>query len=459
MSDRIDYGQIPGPVLELCRALEGGGHEAHLVGGGVRDMLMGRPVHDWDVATSARPDQVQGLFRRCIPTGIKHGTVTVLKGRGEDELPIEVTTYRGEGAYSDGRRPDEIRFVTSLEEDLSRRDFTINAMALDPLRRRLVDPLGGQQDLERRVIRAVGEAAERFGEDGLRIMRAVRFAAVLEMHLEQETEDAIGPAIPVFRKVSRERVRDELLKLLEAPRPSVGLEIMRRTGLLGEVLPELVKGVGLTQNRHHPHDVYRHTIIVVDSAPADPLLRMAALLHDVGKPATAADNPNRPGEKSFHGHEKVGARMADDICGQLRMSNRDRARVVGLVQNHNFRLDGWTDRSVRRFLARVEPALLPDLLRLKRADVLGKGGDPERLQRLDELKARLEAERDRAPALHTRDLALSGGRLIAHLGLKPGPRVGEILRELLERVLDDPSLNEEEALLGMAEELNSDDSA
>ena len=319
--------------------------------------------------------------------------------------------------------------------------------------------MGGQRDLARRVIRAVGVAEERFGEDGLRIMRAVRFAAVLEMPLEVSTEAAIGPAIPVFRKVSSERVRDELLKLLEAPRPSEGLELMRRTGLLAEVLPELVEGVGLAQNRHHPHDVYRHTLIVVDSAPAETLLRLAALLHDVGKPPTAADNPGRPGEKSFHDHAKVGARMADEICRRLRMSNRDRERVVGLVRHHNFRLDGWTDRGVRRFLARVEPALLEDLLRLKRADVMGKGGDPERLERLDELRARLEQERDRAPALRTGDLALSGGLLMAHLGLEPGPRVGELLRALLDRVVDDPALNEEATLLRLAEELNLDDGA
>ena len=454
MTARIDYGLIPGPVLQLCRTLEGQGHEAHLVGGGVRDMLMGRLVHDWDVATSARPKQVQRLFRRCIPTGIKHGTVTVLLGDGDEELPIEVTTYRGEGAYSDGRRPDEICFVSSLEEDLSRRDFTINAMAVDPLRERLVDPLEGQRDLERGLIRAVGVAAERFGEDGLRVMRAVRFAAVLELHLEEATEAAICPAIPVFRKVSRERVRDELLKLLEAPRPSVGLEIMRRTGLMAEVLPDLLKGVGLTQNRHHPLDVYRHTLLVVDSAPPRALIRLTALLHDVGKPPTAMDNPRRPGEKSFHDHEQVGARMADDICGGLRLSNSDRQRVVALIRAHNFRLDGWTDRAVRRFLARVEPDLREELFQLKRADVMGKGGDPERLERVDELWARVKAELSRAPALNTRELALDGRLLMTHLGLEPGPRVGQIMRALLERVVDEPELNEEATLLRLAEEIH-----
>ena len=453
MTTLIDYGLIPGLVLDLCRTLEGAGHEAHLVGGGVRDMLMRRPVHDWDVATSAQPKQVQGLFRRCIPTGIKHGTVTVMMGAGDQELPIEVTTYRGEGAYSDGRRPDEICFVRSLDEDLSRRDFTINAMAVDPLRRRLVDPLDGQRDLGRGLIRAVGVAAERFGEDGLRVMRAVRFAATLELQLEPDTEAAIEPAIPVFRKVSRERIRDELLKLLEAPRPSVGLEIMRGTGLMAEVLPELLAGVGLTQNQYHPYDVYRHTLEVVDAAPPLAMLRLAALLHDVGKPPTAADNPRRPGERSFHKHEVVGAGMAADICRRLRMSNKGRERVAALILAHNFRLDGWTARSVRRFLARVDPDLMDDLFTLKRADIMGKGGDPERLERLVELRARMEQERGRAPALRTNDLAVDGRLLMTQLELAPGPRVGQLLRALLKRVVDDPDLNDEATLLRMARQL------
>jgi len=457
----IDFELIPAPVVDLCRRLRDAGHEAYLVGGGVRDMLMGRGVHDWDVATSARPEQVGRLFRRTIPTGIKHGTVTVMlrapsrdtPGAVGDDLPVEVTTYRGEGAYTDGRRPDEVRFVRTLEEDLARRDFTINAMAIDPVARALADPVGGEADLARGLLRAVGVAAERFGEDGLRVMRAVRFAAVLEVELEPQTEAAIAPALPVFRKVSAERVRDELLKLLDAPRPSVGLELMRRTGLLHEVLPELTPAVGMKQNRYHPHDVYHHTLQVVDAAPARDMLRLAALLHDVGKPPTCEANPERPGEFRFHGHVVGGAAMARKICERLRLANRDRDRVEALVRHHIFPMRGWSGAGLRRFLRRIGPDLLEDLFTLKEADLQGKADLDERLPRLRELLERLREQRRRQPPMKTGDLALKGGRLMKELGLEPGPRVGELLRALLERVIDDPELNDEQRLLGLAREL------
>ena len=331
-------------------------------------------------------------------------------------------------------------------------------MAINPLSRGLVDPMGGERDLAAGVIRAVGVAAERFGEDGLRVMRAVRFAAVLELDLEPETEAAIEPAIPVFRKVSQERVRDELLKLMGARRPSTGLELMRTTGLLDEVLPELSLAVGLKQNRYHPHDVYVHTLRVVDCAPPDDVLRLAALLHDIGKPPTCKANPRRPGENSFHNHEVVGAEMARALCARLRLSNRDRDRVEALIRAHNFPLEGWRAPGLRRFLRQVGVELLEDLFALKRADILGKEDDGGRLLLLDALWDRLQEELARAPALSTRDLAVDGRRLMTHLGLKPGPWLGVLLRALLERVIEQPELNEVGVLLELAERLQREDS-
>ena len=262
--------QIPADVQALARRLRERGFEAHLVGGGVRDMLLGRPPVDFDLATDARPERVLEIFGHAfaIPTGLQHGTVTVLTGPDPaTRRPVEVTTFRGEGAYVDGRRPSSVTYVSSLGEDLSRRDFTMNAVALDPETGAISDPFGGREDMARRLIRAVGDPLSRFREDGLRPMRAVRQAAQLGFDIEEATLAAIEPTLDVFRKVSAERVRDEMIKLLGAPRPSIGLELMRRTGLLAEVLPELIEGVGCTQNRFHKHDVYEHTLAVVDATP------------------------------------------------------------------------------------------------------------------------------------------------------------------------------------------------
>jgi len=257
--------QVPPDVLAVCRRLREAGHEAHLVGGGVRDMLLGRTPADFDVATDAVPEAVIDLFGNtfAVPTGLKHGTVTVLTGTAPPR-PVEVTTFRGEGEYLDGRRPSSVTYVKSLAEDLSRRDFTMNAVAYDPLADTITDPFDGRGDLSRGLIRAVGDPIARFREDGLRPMRAVRQAAQLAFEIDPPTRDAIAPTLDVFRKVSAERIRDELLKLLGAPQPSRGLVLMRDTGLLGEVMPELLEGVGCTQNRFHKHDVFDHTLHVVD---------------------------------------------------------------------------------------------------------------------------------------------------------------------------------------------------
>ncbi|MCC6998178.1 MAG: HD domain-containing protein [Deltaproteobacteria bacterium] len=443
-------------VCELLALLSRYGHEGYVVGGGVRDLLRGKPAKDWDVATSARPEEV---MQRCkaarlhtVPTGLKHGTVTVLVG--EPALAIEVTTYRGDGEYSDGRRPDRIEFVRTIEEDLARRDFTINALAYDPVADRLVDPYGGLADLEAGIIRAVGDAAARFGEDGLRTMRAVRFAATLEMALEPATQAAIPGALPVFRKVSAERVRDELTKLLGARRPSIGLNLMRDTGLLAEVLPELARGVGMAQNRFHAYDVFEHTVRAVDATPGDAITRLAALMHDVAKPVTAAPRDNAPGENSFFRHEIVGAELSDVVLRRLKFSTEERERVVAVVKNHMFWYsDAWSDGTVRRFLRRVGPERIPELFAVRIGDVVahGKGKDPE--DELGELRRRIAAVVEADQALKTSDLAIDGRDVMKQLGLPPSRRVGEVLEALLERVLDDPGLNTREGLEALLPEV------
>ena len=443
--------RVPAPVLALCGQLTAAGHQAFLVGGAIRDLLLGREVHDFDIATSARPEEVTRVFgrRRTIPTGAAHGTVTVLldkaaaEAAGLDHPGVEVTTFRGEGAYADGRRPDEVRFLDDIVEDLRRRDFTVNALALEPGSATLRDPFAGLADLAAGRLRAVGAAAERFGEDGLRVMRAVRLSAQLSFALEPDTEAAIPGALDVFRQVSAERVRDELLKLLAAPRPSVGLRLMHRTGMLAVVLPELCEGDGHPQNRFHAHDVLEHSLLTVDETAGDPIVRLGALLHDVAKPRTAAPKEGAPGEFTFYRHEYVGAPLADAIARRLRLSNRDRERVVALVEHHMFWYSpDWSDGAVRRFMGRVGPDLLPDLFALREGDVRARGHGEDPAVEVAELKQRIARELESQRALRVTDLCIGGADVIRLLGRPPGPIVGAVLRRLLERVLDEPGLNE-----------------
>ncbi|HVU52424.1 MAG TPA: HD domain-containing protein [Polyangia bacterium] len=445
--------QIPADVRALARRLRERGYEAHLVGGGVRDMLLGRPPADFDLATDARPDRVLEIFGHsfAIPTGLQHGTVTVLTGSDPaTRRSVEVTTFRGEGAYVDGRRPSSVTYVSSLAEDLSRRDFTMNAVALEPDTGALTDPFAGRADMARKLIRAVGDPLARFREDGLRPMRAVRQAAQLGFDVEEATLAAIEPTLDVFRKVSAERVRDEMLKLLAAPKPSRGLELMRRTGLLAEVLPEIMEGVGCAQNRFHKHDVYGHTLAVVDHTRGDAIVRLGALLHDVGKPRARQPREGAPGEYSFFKHEYVGKDMADAICRRWKLSTADRARVVSMVEHHMFYYaPEWTDGTVRRFVRRVGGDTLEALFALREGDVVGRGfgEDPER--ELGELRRRIAAVATADAALHVTDLAIDGEDVMRVLGIPPGREIREILERLLELVLDDPSLNDRDKLLAL----------
>jgi tRNA nucleotidyltransferase (CCA-adding enzyme) len=441
---------LPPDVLGLCQRLREKGKRAWVVGGCVRDLILGREVNDWDIATDARPDDLLQIFPRAIPTGIEHGTVTVLV-RG---APYEVTTLRGEGAYSDGRRPDSVHFVDDITADLARRDFTVNAVAIDPLDGQLIDPFDGQGDLRRRILRAVGDPHERFSEDGLRVLRAARFVATLELDLDPATEAAILPTLSTYRKVSAERVRDEWLKTMKARRPSRAFDVMRRTGILGVTCPELGEGFGVEQNKYHAYDVWRHGMECVDACRGDAVLRIAALLHDVGKPRTRALS-EKTHDYTFYDHERIGAEIADPICERLRFSNEDRARVAHLVRHHLFHYsDEWTDATVRRWIRRVGKDRVADLYVLNEADVRAKGLDPTAdLRALEELKTHVEKVIAAGDALTVRDLKVDGHDLMRELEIKPGRILGVLLEALLEAVIVDPALNERETLLARAREI------
>jgi tRNA nucleotidyltransferase (CCA-adding enzyme) len=442
---------VPEDVLGICRRLREKGKRGWIVGGCVRDLLRGNgaSAKDWDVCTDARPDEVVGMFRKVIPTGIQHGTVTVVQ-RGAH---YEVTTLRGEGAYSDGRRPDSVQFVDDITADLARRDFTFNAMAIDPIDGHLIDPFGGRKDLDDRVLRAVGDPGERFFEDGLRVLRAARFAATLECSIDPATEQAMGAprSLDTFRRVSAERVRDEWLKAMLAKRPSVAFEAMRRTKILDVTCPELIPSVGCEQNKWHAFDVWGHAMACLDACKPVPVLRVAALLHDVGKPTTRAFS-DKTQDYTFYEHERIGAEMADPLLARLKFSNDERARITALVRHHLICYDEtWTDAAVRRWLRRVTPEIAPDLYEIGFADALGKGRDAsEDLRRIEELRARVDALLAAGAALSARDLAVNGRDLMTELSIAPGRIIGETLEHLVELVTDDPALNERDKLIAAA---------
>jgi putative nucleotidyltransferase with HDIG domain len=417
----------------------------------VRDVLLGRPHADYDIATDAHPQQVIPLFRRVIPTGIKHGTVTVhFKG-----TIFEVTTFRTEEAYRDGRRPDAVSFTPSITDDLSRRDFTINAIAYDLLADHVTDPHEGRRDLRAGIIRAIGDPMERFREDGLRPLRACRFAAQLGFTVEEATRHAIPGSLDVLARVSAERVRDELLKTLEAPLPSIGFSLMKDTGILRVVLPELLEGEGVMQGSLHCYDVFWHSLHACDAAPRGSLvLRLAALLHDVGKPRTRAAGPD--GRPTFHGHERVSAEMTRDILERLKLPNATIKDVSHLVAHHMFNYqEQWSDAAVRRLIARVGEGSINDIIALRRADQIGMCQENAHHfpQGLSEFAQRVAEVMKSGRAFTLSKLAVDGNDILSSLGLAPGPQVGIILNELLQSVLEDPALNKREKLLEIAQKL------
>ncbi len=425
------------------------GFECYLVGGSVRDLILGFDVYDYDFATNAHPEEVMKLFKRVIPTGIKHGTVTVLV----QGMEFEVTTYRADGKYFDGRRPESVYFASTLEEDVIRRDFTINGLALDTCTNEIIDHVNGLADISAGIIKTIGNPDERFREDGLRTYRACRLASKLNFIIEEKTFDSIKLALDVAGMVSVERVRDELLKLLDTEKPSVGFEYMRKSGLLNLCLPELAQAYGVEQNRFHIYDIYYHSIYSCDAAPVDnPMVRLAALFHDIGKVQTKKMGDD--GDFTFYNHEVIGARIVRKIMKRLKFSNVEIDQVNNLIINHMFHYTSeWTDGAVRRFMRKVGVENLPDLFTLREADRSGNGlrfGIPEPIKKLQErIGLILEAEN----AITVTDLDINGNIIMDAFDLKPGQIIGQILKELLELVLDNPEINERDILLHKASEI------
>ncbi len=426
---KLTPNQIPQEVAEICVRLRQAGHQAWVVGGCVRDLLMGRAVSDWDVCTTAKPPQVRKVFSKVVPTGIQHGTVTVLWKEGA----YEVTTLRGEGAYTDGRRPDEVFYVEDIEQDLARRDFTVNAVAYDPIDDTLVDPFGGLADLEAGIIRAVGVPAERFAEDGLRILRGARFVATLGFSLDPETEAAFGGALDTFAKVSHERVREEWVKTMRARCPSLAFQVMRRTGILERTCPLLLP---LADHPVGPRNAWEVSLAALDASRPPPVQRLAALLHGVGRP--------RIGAKTY-------AAVSADLLGgwlkEYRFSNEEQRTVLHLIRHH--RVDPtMDDRRLRRWLRDVGKPSAHAVLRLARAVTVGEGGDPALI---DALKPRIEAAILLNVPTTVGDLEVDGHD-VQKAGAQ-GRQIGKILRALLDEVVENPERNDRALLLARTEEL------
>lgn len=425
----------------ILQTLTGAGYEAYLVGGCVRDLLRGVHPHDWDICTSARPEETEACFadQRIIETGLKHGTVTVL----EDGEPYEITTYRTEGPYSDSRRPDYVEFVSSLEADLARRDFTINAIAMG-LDGSLEDPFGGVDDIRARLVRCVGEPARRFQEDGLRVMRALRFGAVFGYEIEEKTAQAIHENRHILEYVAAERINVELCKLLVGDKAG---DILRRyPDVLCEFWPELEPLVTLEQNNPwHCWGGWEHTIHAVEAAPSDLVLRLTMLLHDIGKPACKSTDENEIDH--FYGHPAVSAKLADQMLRALKFDNKTRERVVTLVEHHDVQIP-CRDRSIRKWLGRLGPETFFQLLEVKRADGMGQAYElvKDRLTELEKMKTKAKELVAQGQCFSLKNLAVNGQDVIA-AGIVPGPEVGRVLEGLLERVLSGEIPNEREALL------------
>lgn len=435
--------RIPEKAKIILHTLEEAGYEAYVVGGCVRDSILGRSPDDWDITTSAKPEEVKALFRRTVDTGLIHGTVTVML----DKEGFEVTTYRVDGEYEDGRHPKEVSFTASLEEDLKRRDFTINAMAYNP-KRGLVDLFGGVQDMENRIIRCVGNPLERFTEDALRILRAVRFSAQLGFSIEGETLKAISALAPNLKYVSAERIQVELLKLLVSPHPDY-LRTAYEAGITKEILPEFDRCMETEQNTpHHCYNVGEHTLQSLLNIRADKVLRLTMLLHDFGKPVVKRTDEN--GRDHFKTHGPEGEKMAVSILRRLKMDNDTIRKVRSLIKWHDYRPKGEAV-SVRKAASLIGEELFPLYLEVQKADILAQSiyRREEKLARLNAVSALYEEILDRGQCISLKTMALTGRDLI-DAGYAPGKELGEILEKLLSHVLENPEDNKKEILLKLA---------
>ncbi|HNZ26457.1 MAG TPA: CCA tRNA nucleotidyltransferase [Spirochaetota bacterium] len=443
--------KIPSVVKRFAKIFHKNGYELYLVGGAVRDYLLGNKNSDYDFASSATPSEIMKIFSTVIPVGIQHGTVIVIY----EESQFEVTTFRLDGKYSDNRRPDGVEFIRSIEEDLKRRDFTINSLAFDLNRRKIIDKFQGQKDLKRKIIKAIGNPDDRFTEDALRMLRACRFASKLNFSIEEETFESIKRNAELINNISVERIRDEFIKILQTDKPSIGLEYLRETGLMRHILPEFLEGYGVVQNKFHKYDVYYHNLYSCDAAPKDNyLVRIAALFHDIAKPKTKREKSEEiENENSFYNHEIIGERITNQILKRLKFPREDIKKIRNLIRNHMFYYtDEWTDGAVRRFIKKVGLENLPELFQLRESDRIGNGSKTGVPKAFLDFQERIKDILEIDGALKVTDLDISGNDLIRELNLKPSPMIGEILNYLLEIVLDDPELNTNPTLIDKAKE-------
>jgi len=469
---------IPKEVKSIIKKLEKAGFGSFVVGGCVRDLLTGKIPHDWDITTNAKPEEIQKVFPRNFCNN-KFGTVTVITDSKKESLKeIEITAYRTEGAYIDKRWPEKVEFVGKLEDDLARRDFTINAIAMDA-KGKIIDPFGGQEDIKNKIIKAVGDPLKRFDEDALRMLRAIRFAchlnsvgkesldsardkpfkdkelkdklSPLSWKIEEKTLSAIKKHSESLKEISPERIRDELIKIILSAHPAEGVELLKETGLLRHIVPELEKGVGVSQNRHHIYTIYEHSVLSLKFCPSEKLeVRLASLLHDIAKPETKRGAGI---DATFYNHDIVGANVAARILRRLKFPNEVLEKTSHLVRNHMFfyNVDEVSESGVRRLLKRVGPENFKDVIDLRIADRLGSGVPKPKPYKLRHLEYLIEkVSRD---AISVKMLAINGNDMIKTLAVQPGPIIGIILNALLAEVLEDPKLNTKKYLSGRAREL------
>jgi poly(A) polymerase/tRNA nucleotidyltransferase (CCA-adding enzyme) len=458
---------IPDFVINVAEALRGAGFEAYLIGGCVRDLLMRKTPKDWDLTTNARPEQIQAIFPNSFYENT-FGTVGI-KIKYHEGTPkettevVEVTTYRTESDYTDNRRPDNVSFADTLEEDLQRRDFTMNAIAIAISHnqlstfdeRLLIDPCHGCQDIENKTIRAVGNPNDRFGEDALRMMRAVRFSCELGFAIEKQTLEAIRTHSEKLQTIARERIRTEFERIMLSNRPAEGIQMLEKTSLLKHIIPELREGIDVSQNLHHIYTVWEHNLLALKTCPSKKLsVRLAALLHDVGKPRTKRGDGKRA---TFYNHDHVGARMTREILSRMTFPKEIVDHATLLVDNHLFyyNVDEVTEAAVRRVVARVGKENIKDLIDVRIGDRLGSGvpkAKPYRLRHFEYMVEKVIND-----PISVKELAVNGRDLMEGISLRPGPKIGAILDVLLGEVIEDASRNTREFLLHRAEELNRED--
>ena len=434
-------------LLKFGKIFSDAGFSCYLVGGAVRNYIANLTPSDFDFTTNATPKEVMKIFRTVIPTGIEHGTVTVLF-KNES---YEVTTFRVEKEYSDSRHPDSVNFTTSLEEDLSRRDFTINSIAANLVDGTIIDPNNGQKDIEKKIIQTVGIAQERFSEDALRILRLFRFKAQLQFDIEKATLLGATNCKEGLKKISHERINIEFIKILKAEKPSTTIKLMQKEGILQLILPELSHCVGIEQNEFHLYDVFDHLIYSCDNVnSSNKIVRVAALFHDIGKPQSKVI---KDGKATFYNHEKQSANIADKIMRRLKFPNKEREEVVHLIEQHMFNYtQDWSDKAVRRFLARVKPEYLKNLFELRVADENAHNGEKTSNENLGQLQARIDKVVANNEAFTIKQLAVNGNDLIA-VGVEKGPVIGDILEELLQLVMESPELNRKDSLIKKVREI------